>query len=158
MRANHLALAAAVLLATLSGCATEPISSYAAKPVSMENQLLYQVVTPDTVPVTIVRDQGFVAQGCAARVLVNDQVAAYVRAGEKVTLHIPPGEVILGADINTGGLCQSTGLAEIEANLQPGRPSALDAGGFLVQPGRPRTYRIGFTADGAIGLYRTVDR
>lgn len=167
MIARQLALTgAAAFLATLTGCATEPISVLAATPVTPSNHLLYlpkeaatleerwdgyehvivftgQDTPDDTVPVTVVRDVGFVGSGCAARVLVNDQVAAYVREGEKVTLHIPPGEVILGADINTGGLCLGTGLAEIEANL------AL---------GKPRNYRIGIDASGSMRLHRTVDR
>lgn len=126
----------------LTSCTTDPISSSAAKPVYGENRLLYGIEGGDTVAVTIVRDQGLLGSGCATKVLVNDQVAAYVRAGEKVTLHIPPGEITLGADGNTGGLCVGTLLAQVEANLQIGKP---------------RSYRIGLNWNGEIGIYRTVE-
>jgi len=139
MRASGFLIVAALLLAAIAGCATEPISASAAGAVSWENHLLYTSAHQGTVPVTIVRDEGLTASGCAARVLVNDLVAAYVRAAEKVTLHIPPGDYILGVD---GPYCLR-GLVEVEAN---------------VRLGKPRSYRIGFDADGATGLYPTVNR
>lgn len=129
----------------LPGCATDPISASAAKSVSAENRFRYADQSADTVAVTIVRDPAMILDwsGCAARVLVNDEVAAHVGNGEKVTLHIPPGEYVLGADINTGGRCCCLGLVEVEANLQLGKP---------------RSFRIVRDGGGALGIYRTVDR
>jgi hypothetical protein len=133
---KSLRLMAAVVYGTLSACATEPISSDAATPVTAENRLLYLHESADTVPITIVRDQGVLGGMFAVKLLVNDAVAAHVGNGEKVTLHMPPGEYVLGAVMGFSP------LVEIEAN---------------VQQGRPRSYRIGIHPNG-VSLSRTVER
>ena len=130
----------------LTSCAaTEPIALAEAKQVPFANQLLYhdpnrqgasividggdvvaqepRQATADaqTVPVTIVRDQGFFGAGLAATVLVNGRAAAYLGAGEKVTLHIPPGNYVIEAAL--------AGRYRAESILP-------------VQAGRPLYYRI----------------
>jgi len=86
------------------------------------------------------RDAGFMSSACATRVFVNGELAAYVRAGEKVTLNISAGDIILGAQPD--GICAG-GLVEIEARLQAGRLTH---------------YRIGYDHNGSLGLYRTAVR
>jgi hypothetical protein len=54
--------------------------------------------------------------GCAAtRVTVNGKLDALVRSGEKLTLNIPLGTVVLGAEPE--GICGG-GVVEIEAKPQ----------------------------------------
>jgi hypothetical protein len=73
-------------------------------------------------------------------VFVNDSIAAYVRQGETVTLHMPPGEKIFGVEAH--GMCGG-GLVEIEK---------------VVVSGRALRYRIGYDNAGAIGLHPTAVR
>ena len=74
------------MLALLAGRGqTEPIPRGAATPVSPENRLLFLHETAETVPATIVRDEGLLAGMFAVKVLVNDKTAADVGSGEKVT-------------------------------------------------------------------------
>lgn len=120
-----------VAVLALAGCG--PIPIHLAKPVSAER---YLHESANTVPVTIVRDSGFPGAPFAVKVMVNDLVAAYVGDGEKVTLHIPPGEYILGAVMGLS-------VAEVEANLQLGRP---------------KSYRIGINAFGIITFSPTMPR
>jgi len=127
-------------IAVLSGCATTPIASSQADNVPAERQLRFRNPAPDTVPVVVTRDAGFMSSACATRVFVNGELAAYVRAGERVTLNISAGEIILGAQPD--GICAG-GLVEIEAKLQAGRLTH---------------YRIGYDHNGSLGLYRTTVR
>lgn len=134
------ATALVVAIFLISGCATTPISSGQADPVPAERQLRFRGPAANTVPVTITRDSGFMSSACATRLFVNGELAAYVRAGERITLNIPTGEVILGAEPD--GICAG-GLVETQAILQAGR---------LIQ------FRIGYDHNGSIGLYRTSVR
>ena len=157
---------AVVLSATLSGCATQPIPASAAKWVPLENQLLFHepqpvqstgsesadyeasldkaveaareaaAREPTTVPVTVLRDSGFADAVWSAHVLVNGRPAAYVGAGEKVTLHIPPGRYVVEAAVAGG----------------PNRSESI----LIVQPGRPLYYRIRF-AGSKIFIYPWVN-
>ena len=129
-----------VAIALISGCATTPISSGQADPVPADRQLRFRAPASNTVPVSITRDSGFVSSACATRVFVNGELAAYVRAGERVTLNVPAGEVILGAQPD--GICAG-GLVETQA---------------ILQLGRQIQFRIGYDHNGSIGLYRTAVR
>jgi hypothetical protein len=127
-------------VAILSACATTPIPGGQADHVPSNRQVALGEAGPGTVPVVITRDAGLMSRACSTRVYVNGDLAVYVRAGEKVTLHLPAGDAILGAQPD--GICAG-GLVEIEARLQTGRSYQ---------------YRIGYDHNGSIGLYRTVAR
>ena len=129
-----------IAIAILSGCATTPMPSAQAEHIPAERQLGFRSATSGTVPVIITRDSGFMSSACATLILVNGTPAAYVRAGEKVTLNIPVGDTILGAQPD--GICAG-GLVEVEAKLQAGKPN---------------NYRIGYDQNGSLGLYRTAIR
>ena len=130
-------IAGAMLL--LAGCATEPIPNSEAGSIPMQRHLLFRDPAPGAAPVVVIRDPGFLGAACATQLLVNDKVAAYVNAGEKVTLHIPEGTVILGAEPD--GICGG-GRIEVEAKLQAGQKVS---------------YRIAKSQTGS-GFYRTTDR
>lgn len=129
-----------VVIAVMSGCATTPIPSSQADNVSAERHLRFRSAASGTVPIVITRDAGLMSSACSTRVFVNGELAANIRAGEKVTLNIPAGDVILGAQPD--GICAG-GLVEIEARLQAAKPSQ---------------YRIGYDHNGSLGLYRTAIR
>ena len=77
---------------------------------------------------------------CETAITVDGRPAGSVGAGQAIQLHIPAGEVIIGAQ--QGGLCAG-GLVEREANLVVGRS---------------QMFRIGFDHNGSMGLYRTTAR
>lgn len=116
MRLLILPLAASVLAA----CTTTPIPLTEATFIS--DQLAYRDAAPGTVPVTIRRDRGFFGAGCKARVYVNGELAASLGTGEAVTLNVPAGDVIIGAD--PGAICAG-GLVEQAATLAPDKPIFL---------------------------------
>ena len=78
-----------IITLCVTGCATTPISSANAVPVPSERHLRYTQARAGTVPVLIKRDTGFMGLACATRVYVDGELAAYVRAGEKVILNVP---------------------------------------------------------------------
>lgn len=88
-------LAALALSAVLTACATTPVTVDEARP---------GIVTAfgqpgDTTGVVIVkRDQGLLGSGCDFRILVDGQEAGRVSAGEMITLHVPAGRRLVGAD------------------------------------------------------------
>ena len=129
-----------IIALALAGCSTTPISNADAVPVPPERHLRYTHARAGTVPVLIKRDVGMMGSACATRVFVDGELAAYVRAGEKVILNVPTGEVVFGAE--PSGICAG-GLVEREARLTHGK---------RVQ------FRIGADHTGSIGLYRTATR
>ncbi len=130
------ALAIAVIFA-LAACATSPISLSQA---SHGRRFAFAEQGPGTVMVTVIRDSGIQAAACAADVFVDGRLAGSVSAGEAIQLHIPAGEVIIGAQ--TASLCVG-GLVERDTRLVAGRS---------------QTFRIGFDHNGSLGLYRTTQR
>lgn len=127
-----------LMVAVLPGCATTPIGGNQANNIPAERHLRFKNQSSDTASVIVTRDTGFMSAACATRVFVNGELAAYVRAGERVTLNISAGEIILGAQPD--GICAG-GLVEIEAKLQAGR---------IIR------YRIAYDHNGSLGLYRTA--
>lgn len=122
----------------LAGCSTAPISSSQAINVAGGRHVSFKAATPGTAPVIITRDTGIMSAACSTKVSIDGTLAAYIRAGEKVTLYIAAGDVIIGAQPD--GVCAG-GLVEIEARLQAGKPAH---------------YRIGYDHNGSLGLYRTA--
>ena len=133
----HRIIAASALIA-LGGCASVPVPYSEAKPTPNNKQILFAEATPSTVPVTLIRDRQFVGSICATKIMVDEKVAAYVGVAERVTLNIPVGEVILGAE--PAGICNG-GLAEHEVNLTPGKPLY---------------FRISISQNAETHIYRTI--
>ncbi|MDO8374968.1 MAG: hypothetical protein Q7K57_57530 [Burkholderiaceae bacterium] len=132
-------LKAVSLLALLSGCATTPVPLSEATAVPADRQFLFAIPVGGTAPIVITRDIGMLGTGCATRVTVDGKLAALVRSGEKVTLNIPLGTAVLGAEPD--GICGG-GLVEIEA-----KPQGTD----------PILFRIA-AEEGGIRLFRTARR
>lgn len=88
----------------------------------------------------VIRDSGFNTSACDSKLTVNGQLAAYIGTSEKVTLHIPAGEVIIG--VEASGICAG-GLIERQAVLIAGKPAY---------------FRVGYDTSGALGLHPTIAR
>lgn len=78
-------------------------------------QFLFAIPVGGTAPIVITSDIGMLGTRCATRVTVDGKLAALVRSGEKLTLSIPSGTVVLG--VEPDGICGG-GLVEIEAKPQ----------------------------------------
>jgi hypothetical protein len=124
-------------VAMTAGCSTSPTSLSQA---SHGQRFAFTEQRPGTVMVTIIRDSGLMSAACATDIMVDGRPAGSVGSGQAIQLHIPAGEVIIGAQ--QGGICAG-GLVEREANLQVGRSM---------------TFRVGFDHNGGMGLYRTTPR
>jgi len=131
---------AVALAATLTGCATKPISNSAALPVPEKRILDKQLVIPDSnkSQITIKRDSGFLGGGCTARVFINAKPIADVNASEKVVLYLPEGDFILAAWPT--GICGG-GMTEVAAR---------------VQAGIPMSFRIGYGSNGDFSINPTA--
>src|SRR5262245_13593758 len=129
-----------IIITLLAGCATTPTSSRDASAIPASKHIAYTEPNKTTAPVLIIRDSCFMGSACDTKVTVNGQLTAYLGSGEKVTLHIPTGEVIIG--IEASGICAG-GLQEKRVSLIPGKMTYL---------------RIGYDTSGALNLNSTIAR
>ena len=97
----------------------------------------YQKPNTNASVIVITRDTGLAGSLCATKVFANGKLAAYVKPGEKVVLHIPSSQIILGAQ--PSGICGG-GFVEIQAKASPGKRSY---------------YRISADHSGTTGLHPT---
>lgn len=123
----------------VSGCSTTPVSPSSAKNVA---------VTPffeskdDTVAVTIVRDKGFVASGCAITAFINGRKVATLDTGEKAVAYVEAGAITIGAGFVGSGLC--SGPAKIERD-------------FIIKQGEPKTLRIFIDQSANVDILPTTE-
>jgi hypothetical protein len=108
-----------MLAVSMSGCAITPTSSTEATPVPGWNHVAFAYPGSNTVPVLVIRDNGFWGGACSTRISVNGELAALVSPGEKVLLHVPAGEVFIGAE--PAAICGG-GLVERRAETVRGKP------------------------------------
>lgn len=137
MMKGILLLAAAALL---GGCATTPPTNAVAAPADR----VFAFQAPADAVAIVVRDEGFVASGCGVGVTVDGTRAAFLAAGEKVTLHVTAGDHILGLVPSDRGLCGagSEGLARTLP--------------FHVAKGESPHFRIAITGNGIPSLAQTA--
>jgi hypothetical protein len=88
--------------------------------------------------VTVIRDSGMQSAACPAEISVNGAPAGSIWASQAIQLHIPAGEVILGART----ACFS-GLVEREARLVAGQRV---------------TFRVAYDHNGSLQFGRTIQR
>lgn len=140
MGLNSKLIAASACLQLLAGCSTTPVSLSEATPVPQDRHLAYKHAGDNTGAVVVRRDSGIQSSMCATQILVNGRIAAYIRTGERITLHLPAGDFILGAVADS--ICAG-GLVELRAQATPGTP---------------QHFRIGYDSNGTFGLYATATR
>ena len=136
----HFASLVLVVLAGVltSGCATSSISTDAAEPVPAERILSteHSMNRPGTCLVMVKRDTGSAGSECTSRLLVDGKPVADLATGEKVSLYLPFGEHIIGADPN--GKCHG-GLSTTSLTVLRDRSTTLRIryganGEFTIQP------------------------
>jgi hypothetical protein len=124
-------------LSVLSGCASTVIpSSEASAAHSILNASMAQPA-PGKVSQTFKRDRGLNNGACAFTLYSDGIPFAELRASQIVTIYLSPGEHVISV---TPGFCGG-GDAEMMVN---------------VAPMKPRTYRVGVDAGGALRLQPTA--
>lgn len=112
---------AALILITLTGCATSAVSLNKAKPVPSDRIYSFKNSTSGSSTLTVIRDSGMLGGGCYYGLYVNGEKAALLNPAEKVDLHLKPGEWNIGFK-GEGKMCISDNfLSEREVKLSGGQ-------------------------------------
>lgn len=119
---------------SLVGCSTEPVNPNYAKEVSPKASFGKK---ENRVPVTIVRDKGFIGGGCAITTFIDGKPVAELNTSEKVTAYVNPGEVIVGAGFMGKVICSGAPKKERE---------------FIVRENTPRFLRVFIDQSGNVDI------
>ncbi|WP_115930819.1 hypothetical protein [Pseudomonas sp. GV105] len=134
--------AVAALVALVAGCATSPVPTKTAVAVPPERVLAYQTSSPGTGTLSVTRDTGHTGSLCSVGLFVDGKVAALLKPGEKVSLHVPAGSVVVGAAYQGSGICgMGADRQEREA---------------IVSGGKVKNYRISTSGDGVLDVLPTT--
>lgn len=125
---------ATFLFLLLAGCSTEPVLPQNAKEVQPSSEFQKKA---DTTAVTIIRDKGLISGGCAITSYVDGKRLAELETGEKVTVYLPAGPVLVGAGFAGRGLCNGAPKRERE---------------FVVKENTPRNLRIFIDQSGNVDI------
>lgn len=106
----------------ISGCSTTPVSPDLARNVGVSTEFMMK---QGNVPVTIIRDKGFVAGGCAITAYINGKKVAELETSEKATAYVLPGEIVVGAAFEGSGLCHGPQRKEREFIVKSEQPKRL---------------------------------
>lgn len=125
----------ALCLISATGCATTATSPKKATPVPASRVFAFQNTNASNPILTVIRDTGMLGGGCYYGLYVNGERAALLNTGEKVDLHLKPGEWNIGFK-GEGKVCISdSSLSEREISLSAGQHKAVrlfaDVGGNL---------------------------
>ncbi|WP_333691168.1 hypothetical protein [Pseudomonas syringae] len=132
-------LAAALVVASITGCSTSPISVDQAAPVPSDELYAYQSKPAgESGKVTVIRDSGFVGSGCDIVIYVDGRKAAKIGTGQRASFYLRPGSPSIGAGLAGSGLCAGAAVRTISANVQSGHESIYritgDMSGFYLGP------------------------
>jgi hypothetical protein len=114
-------------LAMLAGCTTTAVDSSKAASAPPDRVFGGEALTgrPGKATVIVTRDSGFQGAACFLRILVEATPVADLARGEKVVLHLSPGEHVLS--VSTKGLCGGK-IAETKATLAAGQTATFRVG------------------------------
>ena len=114
-----------MVLASLVGCATAPVSSETAAAVPSDRLFNAELTTsaPDKARVVVTRDRGIMGSACTIQVFCDGTLAAGIRSEEKIVLYLSPGEHIVGVK-HGGGICGG-GIDQIELDVALDKPRNL---------------------------------
>ena len=92
---QHWLIATAMLAA---GCTTTPVPSSSAKPIPIDRVYSMQSTTPEEgrALLVVTRDKGWKAQACIARLYVDGDLVADLRASEQIRLYVAEGPHLVG--------------------------------------------------------------
>lgn len=134
--------AVAALVALVAGCATSPVPIKNAVAVPPERVLAYQKDVPGTGTLSVTRDSGHTGSLCSVGLFVDGKVAALLKPGERVFLHVPAGSIVVGAAYQGSGICgMGADRQEREA---------------IVSGGKVKNYRISTSGDGVLDILPTT--
>lgn len=137
-----IAATTALFAALVAGCATSPVPMTNAVAVPPERVLAYQKDTPGTGTLSVTRDSGHTGSLCSVGLFVDGKVAALLKPGERVALHVPAGSVVVGAAYQGSGICgMGADRQEREA---------------IVSSGKVKNYRISTSGDGVLDILPTT--
>ncbi|MCF5056966.1 hypothetical protein GIW54_07305 [Pseudomonas proteolytica] len=137
-----IAATTALFAALLAGCATSPVPIKNAVAVPPERVLAYQKDVPGTGTLSVTRDSGHTGSLCSVGLFVDGKVAALLNPGERVSLHVPAGSVVVGAAYQGSGICgMGADRQEREA---------------IVTDGKVKNYRISTSGDGVLDILPTT--
>lgn len=137
-----IAATTALFAALLAGCATSPVPIKNAVVVPPERVLAYQKDVPGTGTLSVTRDSGHTGSLCSVGLFVDGKVAALLKPGERVSLHVPAGSVVVGAAYQGSGICgMGADRKEREA---------------IVSGGKVKNYRISTSGDGVLDILPTT--
>ncbi|WP_460104695.1 hypothetical protein [Pseudomonas sp. H1_D04] len=138
----RIAATTALFAALLAGCATSPVPIKNAVAVPPERVLAYQKDVPGTGTLSVTRDSGHTGSLCSVGLFVDGKVAALLKPGERVSLHVPAGSVVVGAAYQGSGICgMGADRQEREA---------------IVSGGKVKNYRISTSGDGVLDILPTT--
>ena len=133
-----------LVLLSMTACHTNPVSLEKASPTPSTRRLAFQDANnPENSRVTVIRDMGVRKSGCFVEIYVNENVAARIDEGEKVTFYLPPGPLLLGVgpDFNGPILC----------GYDPSNSTQINT---TLKPNEEKVFRISFSGGGTIHLSR----
>lgn len=137
-----IAATTALFAALLAGCATSPVPIKNAVAVPPERVLAYQKDVLGTGTLSVTRDSGHTGSLCSVGLFVDGKVAALLKPGERVSLHVPAGSVVVGAAYQGSGICgMGADRQEREA---------------IVSGGKVKNYRISTSGDGVLDILPTT--
>ncbi|MBU0938016.1 MAG: hypothetical protein KJ715_03615 [Gammaproteobacteria bacterium] len=134
--------AISALVVLMAGCATSPVPTKTAVSVPPERVLAYQANSPGTGTLLVTRDSGNTGSFCAVGLFVDGKVAALLKPGEGVSLHVPDGSVVVGAAYQGSGIC-GMGAERQEREA-------------VVTSGKVKSYRISTSGDGVLDILPTT--
>lgn len=134
--------AVAALVALMAGCATSPVPIKNAVAVPPERVLAYQKDVPGTGTLSVTRDSGHTGGICSVGLFVDGKMAALLKPGERVSLHVPAGSVVVGAAYQGSGIC-GMGADRQEREV-------------IVGGEKVKNYRISTSGDGVLDILPTT--
>lgn len=95
-----------------AACATSPVALTDAMPVPADRVFAYnQPIDGPSGQLVVVRDQGAFGAACPIALYVDGVIAAHFRTSEVLTIHLTPGQHVIGAGPSGGGMCSWTNEA-----------------------------------------------
>jgi hypothetical protein len=81
-----------------AGCTTTPVPSSSAKPIPMERIYSVQSTKPEQghALLVVTRDKGWKAKACTARIYVDGELVADLKASEQIRLYVAEGPHLVG--------------------------------------------------------------
>jgi hypothetical protein len=123
-------LIAPVALLLASCYASKPVAPSVAVPAAAAQILDAEITTPatDRIRVTVVRDTGAVGASCPFLIYVDQTAAAALLPGNKIDLHLKPGDYILSLRHPPKGICKWGPVVQRDMTVKPDKPLRYRAG------------------------------